>query len=144
MINDQPLTILIDGQTIPLGLASRNPLVRAVIISLFTWRRANADDALPGAERMGWWGDSFPVVPNDRIGSRLWLLSRETLTPPTLQRARRYAEEALVWLVSDGVAARVQVEVERLDLTALVIGVRIFKSDGQPMDIRFPDVWSFL
>lgn len=144
MINDQPLTILIDGQTIPLGLASRNPLVRAVIISLFTWRRANADDALPGTERMGWWGDSFPVVPNDRIGSRLWLISRETLTPRTLQRAKRYAEEALVWLVSDGVAARVLVEVERLGLTTLVIGVRVFKSDGQPMDIRFPDVWSFL
>ena len=68
MITDQPLTVVIDGRTIPLGLASSEPLVRAVMISLFTWRRANPDDALPdGKSRMGWWGDSFPTVANDRI-----------------------------------------------------------------------------
>ena len=121
-----------------------NPLVRAVIISLFTWRRANPDDVLPGNERMGWWGDSFPTVPNDKIGSRLWLLSREKLIPSTVQRARRYAEEALAWLVKDGVAARVEVEAERQGLSTLALGVRVFKSDGKPMDIRFPDAWSFL
>jgi len=68
MINDQPLTVVIDGQTTPLGLNSLTPLVRAVMISLFTWRRANPDDALPGTERMGWWGDTFPTIANDRIG----------------------------------------------------------------------------
>lgn len=144
MINDQAPTLLIDGQAIPLGLASANPLVRAVIISLFTWRRANADDTLPGNERMGWWGDSFPTVPNDKIGSRLWLLSREKLTAGTVQRARRYAEEALAWLVRDSVAARVEVEAERQGLSTLALAVRVFKSDGKPMDIRFPDAWSFL
>ncbi len=144
MINDQPLTILIDGQATSLGLASENPLVRAVIISLFTWRRANPDDVLPGNERMGWWGDSFPTVPNDKIGSRLWLLAREKLIKSTVQRARRYAEEALAWLVKDGVAARVEVEAERQGLSTLALGVRVFKSDGKPMDIRFPDAWSFL
>ncbi|WP_200894101.1 phage GP46 family protein [Xanthomonas sp. MUS 060] len=70
------------GQTTPLSLLQdidndkRHPLVRAVLISLFTWRRANADDTLPDPRgfRMGWWGDTYPVVANDRIGSRLWLL----------------------------------------------------------------------
>lgn len=144
MINDQPLTIVIDGQTTSLGLASENPLVRAVIISLFTWRRANPDDVLPGAERMGWWGDSFASIANDQIGSRLWLLSREKLIESTVQRARRYAEEALAWLVNDGVAARVQVVAERQGIYTLALGVTVFKSDGKPMDIRFPDAWSFL
>jgi phage gp46-like protein len=96
MINDQPLTIVIDGQTISLCLNSTEPLVRAVIISLFTWRRANPSDDLPGVgtqvQRMGWWGDSFPVVPNDRIGSRLWLLSRAKLTSETVARAKEYTE----------------------------------------------------
>lgn len=145
MINDQPLTIVIDGRTIPLGLDSLEPLVRAVIISLFTWRRANPDDDLPGDLRMGWWGDSFPLVANDRIGSRLWLLSRAKLIPETLARAKEYAEEALRWLVDDGVAARVEVEVERQGLTTLALACRIYKSDGsQPVDVRFTDAWSFL
>lgn len=145
MINDQPLTVVIDGQTIPLGLDSDEPLVRAVVISLFTWRRANPDDDLPGDLRQGWWGDSFPVVPNDKIGSRLWLLSRAKLTSETVVRAREYAEESLAWLVKDGIAARVVVEAERHGLSTLALACRVFKSDGkQPLDIRFTDVWGFL
>ena len=111
MFDTQPLTVLIDGQTTSLGLLQdidndlSNPLVRAVIMSLFTWRRANDDDVLPNqgggqrGSRMGWWGDSFPPAPNDRIGSRLWLLSRAKLTDATAPLARSYATEALQWLI---------------------------------------------
>ena len=76
MINDQPLTVTIDGKLVTLGLDSSEPLVRAVIISLFTWRRARPDDDLPGDLRMGWWGDTYAGTEGDRFGSRLWLLSR--------------------------------------------------------------------
>lgn len=148
MIDDQPLTIVLDGQTLPLGLDSAEPLVRAVIISLFTWRRANPDDELPGLgsnqQRMGWWGDSFPVVPNDRIGSRLWLLGRAKLTARTVVLAREYAEEALDWLITDKVAGRVEVEAERIGLTTLGLACRVTKPDGRVLDIRFNDVWGFL
>ena len=145
MINDQPQTILIDGEATSLGLASDNPLVRAVIISLFTWRRANPDDVLPGNERMGWWGDSFPAVPNDRIGSRLWLLSRAKITSETVTRAKEYAEEALRWLIDDGIAARVDVEAARIDTFTLGLACRFYKLDGTLLaDVRFSDVWSFL
>lgn len=145
MINEQPLTIVIDGRTIPLGLDSAEPLVRAVVISLFTWRRANPDDDLPGGLRMGWWGDSFPSVPNDRIGSHLWLLSRAKLTSETLTRAKEYAEEALRWLIDDGIAARVDVEAARIDTFTLGLACRFYKSDGTLLaDVRFSDVWSFL
>lgn len=145
MINDQPLTVVVDGRTIPLGLDSAEPLVRAVIVSLFTWRRANPDDDLPGDLKQGWWGDSFPPVANDRIGSRLWLLSRSKMLPETVIRAREYAEEALAWLVEDGVAARVDVVAERQGLGTLALGCRIYKSDGStPTDIRFTDAWRFL
>lgn len=145
MINDQALTVVIDGQTIPLGLDALDALPRAVIISLFTWRRANPDDDLPGDMKMGWWGDSFPPVANDRIGSRLWLLTRAKLLPETLRRAKEYAEESLRWLIDDGVAQRVDVEVERQGLSTLALACRIYRSDGSaPIDIRFPDAWSFL
>ena len=100
-------------------------LTRAVTISLFTWRRANPDDDLPGDLRMGWWGDSFPSVPNDRIGSRLWLLSRAKLTAETVTRAREYAEEALRWLVEDGIAARVEPQIVAARLAKLLMNVVI-------------------
>ena len=149
MINDQPLTIIVDGQPLQLGLDSVEPLVRAVVVSLFTWRRANADDDLPGSPdnggRMGWWGDTFSPVANDRIGSRLWLLARAKLLPETAARAKEYAEEALQWLIDDAVAARVDVQAERIGLHTLAVACQIYKVGGRvPVDIRFTNVWEFV
>jgi len=145
MIDDQPLTVVLDGQLTSLGLDSAEPLVRAVLISLFTWRRAEPDDELPAGSRAGWWGDSLPPVANDRIGSRLWLLSRSKLTAETVQRAQEYADEALRWLVDDGVAARVATSAERQGLDRLALACQIYRSDGRlAADVRFTNVWGFL
>ncbi|MDU1063265.1 MAG: phage GP46 family protein [Leclercia adecarboxylata] len=119
-----------------------NPLPRAVIISLFSWRRANADDNAD--QTMGWWGDTFPTVTGDRIGSRLWLLGREKITNNTLNRARDYATEALQWMVDDGVAARFDVTSERLGIEAARLNITIYQRDGTRWDLRFDDYWSIL
>ena len=153
MRDTMPLTVTVDGRMIPLGLLQdidndkTDPLVRAVIVSLFTWRRANADDVLPDplGFRMGWWGDSYPPVANDRIGSRLWLLSRAKLTDTTAHRAMDYAREALQWLIEDGVAARVDVSAERQGLSTLALGCTFYNADGSALAvIRFQNLWSFL
>lgn len=89
----------------------------AVVVSLLTDRRAAPDDELPAGEvdRRGWWGDAAAPAGLDagaagaRIGSRLWLLSREKQTGETLNRARDYATEALAWLIEDGWARSVDV-----------------------------------
>lgn len=144
MTPEQPLSILIDGVDTPLGMGLRQPLPRAVIISLFTWARARADDELPGTERMGWWGDSYPAVAGDRIGSRLWLLARAKITNQTAKKAREYAEEALAWLVVDGVASRVVVQAERAGMSQISIWCQIVRGADQRLDIRFDNAWSFL
>ncbi len=87
-------------------------LVTGAIISLFSDRLAESGDAIPdgSTDRRGWWGD-MPIAaadessaPRDRIGSRLWLLDRALQTQQTLTAAERYAEEALSWMLQDGVA----------------------------------------
>lgn len=84
-------------------------LYTALAMSLFTDRRANADDPLPypNADRRGWWADAYADVQGDLMGSRLWLLNRAKLTQDTLNRAEEYCEEALQWLVEDKVATSV-------------------------------------
>lgn len=145
MTSDQLLTIYIDGQAVELGLMPAEPLVRAVIVSLFTWRRANPDDELPGSDLQGWWGDTYAPVAGDRIGSRLWLLWRTTVTPEVMRRAKEYATEALQWLLDDGVATSVQVDVARLGLHGLVLTCVVTRADtGQAVSLRFNDVWGFL
>lgn len=143
MIYDQAATIVVDGRTLSLGMTPEDPLVRAVIISLFTWRRANPDDVTEG-RRMGWWGDTTSAEVNDRIGSRLWLLSREKVLPETINRAREYAREALQWMLDDGLASRVTVEAERRGVDGIALAVTIIRADGRPLVLRFDDLWETL
>lgn len=78
--------------------APLDPLTRAVVISLFTWRRAEPDDNADVP--MGWWGDTWPAVQNDRYGSRLWLLQRSKLTNQLVQTVRGYIRECLQWMTA--------------------------------------------
>lgn len=89
-------------------LGRGDDLATAVIISLFTDRRADPDDEIPDAsgDRRGWWGDTGRTRP---LGSKLWLLERAKQTEQTRQRAQDYAADALAWLIEDGVAAAVDV-----------------------------------
>lgn len=137
------LTLYIDSQLTKIDQVF-DALPRAVLLSLFTWRRANADDALPADKRYGWWGDSFADVANDRIGSRLWLLTREKLTNATALRARQYAEEALAWLVDDGAAKRVDVVAERHGIDRLSLSVTVTRGDAAALNIRFENIWDYL
>lgn len=114
-------------------------LARAVVISLFSWRRASSDDDLPGKSREGWWADTFSD--NDPIGSKLWLLSRSKLTDETLIRAKEYAEDSLRWMVADGVAGEISVEAERDGADRLNLLVTITKPGASEMMMRFQDVW---
>ncbi|MCW5666468.1 MAG: phage GP46 family protein [Piscinibacter sp.] len=122
-------------------------LETAVVLSLFTDRRANDDDALPDSagqaerERRGWWGDSYAEVTGDRIGSRLWLLSREKQLASVLERARQYADEALRWLVEDGVAREVTVSAEVVRSGVLGLQVEIVRPRVPVSRFRFETFW---
>lgn len=122
--------------------ASLDLLTRAVVISLFTWRRAERDDRTPTAIRLV--GDTWPAVQNDRIGSRLYLLKRRKLTNKTPQDAREYMQQALAWMTDDGVAARIDVTSERTGTDTLAAGVTIYQRDGVIHNITFDDIWSEL
>lgn len=136
------ITLVINGVE-STALAGSDELIRAVIISLFTWRRAKPDDVIEG-QKMGWWGDVSAIVTNDRIGSRLWLLAREKILPATINRAREYAQEALQWLVDDGVASRVDVLVERRGADGIALAVSIYRINGGTVNLRFDNAWEII
>lgn len=123
-------------------------LQTAVMISLFTDRRALPGDPLPVSaqltgtpDRRGWWGDSFAEIPGDRIGSRLWLLSREKQLAAVLERAREYAFEALQWLIDDGVARAVNVTAEIVSNGVLGLAIEIVRADKPVAQYRFQRFW---
>lgn len=148
-----------DWQTALPSLADDDGLETAIILSLFTDRRAADDDELPDGtdDRRGWWGDAHPEVPGDAFGSRLWLLFREKDMQSAVNRAREYTEEALAWLVDDGVARRVVVVTGWVDRISgalsetrtitsragvLGIGVTVYRPNTPPEKFRYEAFWS--
>lgn len=142
--------LLAQGQIVP-----DEGLRTAVLISLFTDARAPDDAPLPeaGQDRRGWWGDVLAdgagpdagsAGDRNRIGSLLWLLARAKVTPQVLVEARQYAEEALDWLVRDGIARAVRVVASAQQAgptpDALVLAVEIDRPDG-PGRQRWDFTW---
>lgn len=119
-------------------------LRRAVTISLFTWRRADADDPLDDDDRKGWWADAVPTVAGDLIGSRLYLLQRRTITADTIKDAKEYAEEALRWMTEDQIVTTVTVTVERQGNDRVNMLVRLTEANGETVDLAFEDTWSLI
>lgn len=117
---------------------------RAVTISLLTWRRAEPSDELDDDNREGWWGDSFPPVDNDRIGSRLWLLRRRSLTAQTLLDAQAYATEALQWIVDDKWAKSVSVTATKTDLNSMRLVTLFDEASSSPLRFTFDNIWQVI
>ena len=117
----------------------------AVIISLLTNRQAEPEDVIPdgSTDPRGWWGD-LPISSDpsswrgDRIGSRLWLLNRAKAIPETAVIARGYVQEALQWMLDDGVAQRLDITTQWISRTALGITV-LMTQDGASQ--QFNLVW---
>ena len=104
-------------------------------------RRQALDD---DAERFGWWGDTYPAVANDRIGSRLWLLRRVKLTAQTQRDAEFYAREALSWLVDDGHVQRINIFTEQVQSNRLNLGVELVVPDGQVVRFNPSEQWQVI
>ena len=122
-------------------------LETAVIISLLTDRRADDDDILPdpgNIDRRGWWGDLLGSDPvDDEIGSRLWVFTeRGKLTESLISDVKNVIEEALQWMIDDGIATTIEVEVERVSNNIYYL-VKIYKTEGNPTtySVKYDSNW---
>lgn len=115
-------------------------LETAVSISLFTDKRVTEEE-LPELEtdQRGWWGDMFPQIDLDKIGSRLWTIDREKTTVETLRRSEELCKEALNWMLEDGLASAIKVQSEYNDTKQLNISVEISRPDRESE--RYSVLW---
>lgn len=126
-------------------LAPDDGLETAVIISLFTDRRASAEQIpaeLPRDDLRGYWGDITITEAASPTGSLLWLLAREKQTPQVLDRAEQYCREALQWMLDDLVATRVVATAEYVLRGVMLIVIDIYRPDGAAVRYRYNYEWS--
>jgi phage gp46-like protein len=121
-------------------------LATAFRIALLTDRLALADDVIPdgGADRRGWWADyeAERLWNGWPIGSRLWLLAREKITPETVGRAETYCREALAPFVERRIVSRVDVALQRLGLSMIGGTITAYRGPARAVDLRFESLWS--
>lgn len=138
------------GPTAPLnsmGLKADQALNTAILLSLFTWRRAEVYDVLPaGSDPKGWWGDLVDIDDTSSeapLGSRLWLLTRATLNDATMKLAESYAYEALQPLVDQGAVARFVCTATVNKVQGfLTLAVDAYSQDGQLIySQKFEQIW---
>jgi len=124
-------------------IATDAGLETAVLISLFSDRRAADEDVLLDPEdKRGWWADQFAEVEGDQIGSRLWQLERSLLTPDVEVQTDVKVREALAWMIADRIAATIDVEVTTDDERKLLcLSITINQPSGEAINFRFASVW---
>lgn len=123
-------------------LQGGSDLQTAVLISLFSDRTAEISDVIPDGttDPRGWVGDLDAEYP---IGSRLWLLDRSKQTQAVLNAASDYCNEALQWLIDDGIAGEIDVSTQWVRASFLGITIVIHKNDGTTVDpMNFAYVWN--
>ncbi|MEN5084252.1 phage GP46 family protein [Bosea sp. TWI1241] len=129
------------------GLQAKAGLATAIIIALFTDKRAPEGAMLDDGDRRGWFGDRIDVredLGEADLGSWIWLYERSALTDALPARVRDAAVEALEPIRLQGAVARFDVSVEmdraadRLDLL-----VDAFSQDGtKSFSQRFALLWN--
>jgi len=128
----------IDLDTGTADAALDDGLYEAVFVSLFTDRRAAADEIGDPMQRRGWIGDLVSDVPGDRIGSGLWLFAQSRLTDEIQASIDGEARAALQWLVDERLCSSVAVASEaRPETRELVLKITITLKEGGVVEHAF-------
>jgi phage gp46-like protein len=86
-------------------------LEAAIIVSLFSDRRAREDEVRNPMRRRGWIGDLLTDIPGDLHGSALWFYEQTRLTAVEAAGVAAEARNALQWMVDEELCNSVSVEV---------------------------------
>lgn len=120
-----------------------NELESSVLFSLFSNQYISAEELNSENSLGGWWGDLItPETKIKRLGSKIYIMLRDKLLPDTKDKLKTYIEEALQWLIDDGVAVNLLVDVQKLTETSLASSVEIVRPQGKKNQ-KYEFVWKF-
>jgi len=115
-------------------------LQTAVAISLFTDQRVTLDELPDGEDdRHGWWGDMFPEIDQDKIGSKIWTLARAKKVPLTLVQIEEFSKQALQWMIDDGLVSTVTATAEFVNDEQTKLDIEIERPDD--IEAKFSVIW---
>lgn len=119
--------------------ASAGGFETAIPVSLFTDARAPAALVSEPQYRRGWIGNLMTAATMRQLGSILWVLDQSRITQERLNVARLAAQDAFQWMVDDGVALGVKIDVQRNSVTGIIVFIEI--TDTSNVVSRYQTLW---
>lgn len=119
--------------------ASAGGFETAIPVSLFTDARAPAALVSEPRYRRGWIGNLMTAATMRQLGSILWVLDQSRITQERLNIARLAAQDAFQWMVDDGAALNVFVDVTQTASTGFIISIQI--TDTSNVVSRYQTLW---
>ena len=135
------MQLFLNGASISADM--NDSLSRALVISLFTWRRADTGDDIDDEQsKQGWWGDTFSEIKGDRIGSKLWQLTRKTINQDVIKQAIEFTEQALNWMIEDNICSDIEVSAEKSDedFNRLDVSIKLTTTNGEVKNYSIKDL----
>jgi len=118
-------------------IETEDQLDTAILVSLFTDKRASGSDVQKPQDRRGWIGDL--ETPGDLYGSLLWLFEQSRLTGAVAAKIGSFGRLCLEWMTRDSIAtevsARAIVRASRVDLQIDI------KKPNSPAEARVFALW---
>lgn len=127
--------LVVDGNL----FASAGGFETAIPVSLFTDARAPAALVSEPQYRRGWIGNLMTAATMRQLGSILWVLDQTRITQETLNVARLAAQDAFQWMLDDGIALGVLVNVTRASQVGIIITIQI--TDTSNVVSRYQTLW---
>lgn len=123
-------------------LQTGQDLETACLVSLFSDALATSDFTPTDGttDRRGWWADYY----QQPTGSNLWQLDRAKTTRANLGLAQSTVQQALQWLIDDGVVASIVVNTQYITANMMGIAVAFTKPDGTQTRFMFGWAWAGL
>lgn len=119
--------------------ASAGGFETAIPVSLFTDARAPAALVSEPQNRRGWIGNLMTAATLRQLGSILWVLEQARITQETMNIARLEAQAAFQWMLDDGVALGVLVDLTNVPRGGIIITIRI--TDTSNVVSRYQTLW---
>lgn len=119
-------------------IATADQFDTAIIVSLFTDKRALPSQVLENSLRRGWLGSEF--TPGFEMGSQLWIFSQARLTRDTINAMISIANQSLAWMITDNLAISTSADVS-LIAGRVVLQIEITRPDTK-VEKRLFDLWN--
>ncbi|MCK5602308.1 phage GP46 family protein [Candidatus Pacearchaeota archaeon] len=106
-------------------LVGSNSIDTAILMSLFTDKRATASEIQEGGQRRGWFGNAFNDDVTYEVGSKLWIHSNQgRMNNALLNDLNDKALDCLQWMLEDNVVSDIQVDSEILDTQEVQLNLK--------------------